>query len=285
MTSARTATTAEVAAALGLRPATVQGYARNGRIPFDTTPGGHRRFDVDEVRAVLDLRRSTPAAPPAAMSMAIDGELEQGKRGKTTALDGLRGAILRGDMVPGQRLVEAELVELLGVTRASVRSAIDDLVADGLIERIHQRGARVRRVSVETAVEILECRRALEALIAAKAAERATDEDIARLRAQGELLSNAVRDGELAKYSALNHELHAMLADIAGQRTAADVIGRLNAQIVRHQFQLSQRPGWPKISLGEHLAIVDAVASRDPAAAEQAMRTHLADVITKLQGD
>src|SRR6266700_28740 len=232
MTLARTATTAEVAAALGLRPATVQGYARNGRIPFD----------------------------------------------------GLRGAILRGDMVPGQRLVEAELVELLGVTRASVRSAIDDLVADGLIERIHQRGARVRRVSVETAVEILECRRALEALIAAKAAERATDEDIARLRAHGELLSNAVRDGELAKYSALNHELHAMLADIAGQRTAADLIGRLNAQIVRHQFQLSQRPGWPKISLGEHLAIVDAVASRDPAAAEQAMRDHLADVITKLQG-
>jgi|SRR5712691_6237516 len=281
MTSARTATTAEVAAALGLRPATVQGYARNGRIPFDTTPGGHRRFDVDEVRAVLDLCRSTPAAP----AMAIDGELEQGKRGKTTALDGLRGAILRGDMVPGQRLVEAELVELLGVTRASVRSAIDDLVADGLIERIHQRGARVRRVSVETAVEILECRRALEALIAAKAAERATDEDIARLRAHGELLSIAVRDGELAKYSALNHELHAMLADIAGQRTAADVIGRLNAQIVRHQFQLSQRPGWPKISLGEHLAIVDAVASRDPAAAEQAMRNHLADVITKLQGD
>jgi len=283
MTSVRTATTAEVAAALGLRPATVQGYARNGRIPFDTTPGGHRRFDVDEVRAVLDLRRSTPAAPPAAM--AIDGELERGKRGRTTALDGLRGAILRGDMVPGQRLVEAELVELLGVTRASVRSAIDDLVAGGLIERIHNRGARVRRVSVETAVEILECRRALEALIAAKAAERATDEDIARLRAHGELLSNAVRDGELAKYSALNHELHAMLADIAGQRTAADVIGRLNAQIVRHQFQLSQRPGWPKISLGEHLAIVDAVASRDPAAAEQAMRDHLADVITKLQGD
>jgi DNA-binding GntR family transcriptional regulator len=283
MTSARTATTAAVAAALGLRPATVQGYARNGRIPFDTTPGGHRRFDVDEVRAVLDLRRNTPAASPA--SMAIDGELERGKRGKTTALDGLRGAILRGDMVPGQRLVEAELVELLGVTRASARSAIDDLVADGLIERIHNKGARVRRVSVETAVEILECRRALEALIAAKAAERATDEDIARLRAHGELLSNAIRDGELTKYSALNHELHAMLADIAGQRTAADVIGRLNAQIVRHQFQLSQRPGWPKISLGEHLAIVDAVASRDPAAAEQAMRSHLADVITKLQSD
>jgi len=64
MTAPRAASTADVAAALGLRPATVQMYARNGRIPFDTTPGGHRRFDVDEVRAALDLRPSAPVAPP-----------------------------------------------------------------------------------------------------------------------------------------------------------------------------------------------------------------------------
>ena len=60
--------TAEVAEALGLRPATVQQYARNGRVPFDTTPGGHRRFDIDEVRAALDARRDPrprPAGPLA----------------------------------------------------------------------------------------------------------------------------------------------------------------------------------------------------------------------------
>jgi hypothetical protein len=54
-----------------------------------------------------------------------------------------------------------------------------------------------------------------------------------------------VRDGEPLKYSSLNHELHTALADIAGQLTAADLIGKLNAQIVRHQFQLSLRPGRP----------------------------------------
>jgi DNA-binding GntR family transcriptional regulator len=157
------------------------------------------------------------------------------------------------------------------------------VVADGLAERVHNRGARVRRVSPEQAVEILECRKVLEGLIAAKAAERATPEDVARLRAHGKPLSRAVRDGEMARYSSLNHELHAMLAEIAGQSTAADLIGRLNAQIVRHQFQLSQRAGWPKISLGEHLAIIDAVASADPAAAERAMHSHLSTVITALR--
>jgi len=64
MNSPRTATTAEVAVAIGLRPATVQMYARNGRIPFDTTPGGHRRFDLEEVRTALEVRLNAPVAPP-----------------------------------------------------------------------------------------------------------------------------------------------------------------------------------------------------------------------------
>jgi excisionase family DNA binding protein len=63
MVTRRTCTTANVAAALGLRPATVQMYARNGRIPFDTTPGGHRRFDIEEVRDALDVRRRMVAPP------------------------------------------------------------------------------------------------------------------------------------------------------------------------------------------------------------------------------
>jgi excisionase family DNA binding protein len=58
----RTATTSEVAVALGLAPATVQKYARDRRIPFDLTPGGHRRFDVEEVRAVLSMSADAKVA-------------------------------------------------------------------------------------------------------------------------------------------------------------------------------------------------------------------------------
>lgn len=56
----RVSSTGQVAAALNLVPATVQAYARNGRIPFDATPGGHRRFDIEEVRAVLAAKAETP---------------------------------------------------------------------------------------------------------------------------------------------------------------------------------------------------------------------------------
>ena len=129
-----------------------------------------------------------------------------GAIGRRLAVERLRQAILAGEMAPGQRLVEEELAGMLGVTRASLRAALFDLAADGLVERIPNRGARVRAVTLDEAVAITECRMALEGLCAAKAAERVTEPDAARLRQLGEEMQRCVADGELLRYSALNHE-------------------------------------------------------------------------------
>src|SRR5437588_7858821 len=107
-------------------------------------------------------------------------------------------------MAPGQRLVEEELAGVLGVTRASVRAALFDLVAEGLVERIPNRGARVRVITVDEAVAITECRMALEGLCAAKAAERVSELQAARLQQLGKEMGRSVADGEPLKYSALN---------------------------------------------------------------------------------
>jgi DNA-binding GntR family transcriptional regulator len=168
------------------------------------------------------------------------------------------------------------------VTRASLRAALFDLAAEGLVERIPNRGARVRAVTVDEAVAITECRMALEGLCAAKAADRVTGPEAARLRQIGEEMERSVADGELLKYSALNHELHRLVREISGQAVAASLLERLNGQLVRHQFQLSLRPGRPQASLPEHLAIIAAVAGRRPAEAEEAIRRHLRGVITAL---
>jgi DNA-binding GntR family transcriptional regulator len=205
-----------------------------------------------------------------------------GAAGRQQAGERLRQAILAGDMAPGQRLVEEELAAMLGVTRASLRAALFDLTADGLAERIPNRGARVRAVTVAEAVAITECRMALEGLCAAKAAERITDPEATRLRQLGGQLERAVADGEPLKYSALNHELHRLVREMSGQAVAAALLERLNGQLVRHQFQLSLRPGRPQASLGEHLAIIAAIAARQPAEAEEATRRHLHSVITAL---
>jgi DNA-binding GntR family transcriptional regulator len=217
------------------------------------------------------MPRPTPGGPQA------------GEPARTHALAALRQAILAGDVAPGQRLVEEELASLLGVTRASLRAALIDLTAEGLVERVPNRGARVRVVSPAEAVAITECRIALEALCAVKAAQNVTDDEAARLRELGKNLALAVAEGNPLKYSELNRELHRQVGVISRQAVAVSLLERLHAQFVRHQFQLALRPGRPEKSLPEHLAIVDAIADRRPDDAEQAVRRHLASVIEALR--
>jgi len=194
----------------------------------------------------------------------------------------LRTAITDGELAPGARLVEADLVELFGVSRSNVRLAIDALAADGLVERIPNRGTRVRVVSTEEAVAITEARMVLEALIARKAAERVTDDDVARLRAQVGLMRDAVEAGDLLTYSALIQQLHGLIRDLADQPVATGLVDRLQAQLVRHQFRLSLRPGRPQVSLSGLTALVDAIADRDPDRAEAAATAHFTSVIAAL---
>jgi DNA-binding GntR family transcriptional regulator len=219
------------------------------------------------------------AAGPAAASM---GTLLAGEEGRQHAVARLRQAIVTGDMAPGQRLVEEELAGTFEVTRASLRQALIDLTADGLVERIPNRGARVRVITRDEAVAITECRMVLEGLCAAKAAERVTAEQARQLGQLSDDLKAAVGNGEPVRYSELNRQLHRLVIDISGQETAADLIARLNGQLVRHQFRLSLRPGRPQQSLPEHLAIIAAIIAKDPARAEEAARDHLRSVISAL---
>lgn len=197
--------------------------------------------------------------------------------------EAMREAILSGEFAPGQRLVEADLCDRFATTRGNVRAALADLAAEGLVERIQNKGARVRVVSLDEAIEITECRMVLEGLCAAKAAERAGDADIAELRRLGEKLRAELESGDLLAYSDLGHRLHERIRAVAGQGTAAATLERLRAQLVRYQFRLALQPGRPKIALEEHLRVVEAIGARDPAAAEAAMREHLCNVIEALR--
>jgi DNA-binding GntR family transcriptional regulator len=194
----------------------------------------------------------------------------------------IRAELLTGELAPGQRLVEAELAVLLGASRGAVRQALIDLTHEGLVERIANVGARVRVVTVAEAVQITEVRIALEGLCAAKAAELVTADDVTTLRELGHEMETAVTTGEVVRYSQLNQQLHVGVITLAKQDIAAEVLTRLRARNVRHQFRLAFRPGRPQTSLPEHLAIINAICRRDPAAAEAAMRGHLAGVLAAL---
>ena len=213
---------------------------------------------------------------------AVDTSLRSGTQGRRIAEQLLRTDIAQGVVAPGQRLVEAELSERYLVTRSSARLAIDALVGDGLVERIANRGARVRSISADEAIAIMECRMVLDGLLCAKAAGLATADDRFLLLRNRDEMRRAVADGELLRYSELIQRHHALVRDSAHQATAVGLVERLQAQIVRLQFQLSLRPRRAQQSLIELDLVVEAIVAGDSAGAERAGRRHFEGVIAAL---
>ena len=195
----------------------------------------------------------------------------------------MRRIIRSGELGPGERLVETDLAQRLGLGRNAIRTSLARLEQDGLVERTAFRGARVRVIDEEEAVEILEARGALEGVAARYAAQRASPQDVDALRSIVMQMTELLAAGDLLGMSELNARLHGRIVDIANLPRVARLIDDLNAQNVRHQFRTVLAPGRPSQSLREHGAIVDAIASGNATDAEDAMRTHISNVIRTLQ--
>lgn len=195
----------------------------------------------------------------------------------------MRRIIRSGELGPGERLVETDLAQRLGLGRNAIRTSLARLEQDGLVERTAFRGARVRVIDEEEAVEILEARGALEGVTASYAAQRASPQDVDALRSIVMQMTELLGAGDLLGMSELNARLHGRIIDIANLPRVARLIDDLNAQNVRHQFRTVLAPGRPSQSMREHGAIVAAIASGNATDAEDAMRTHISNVIRTLQ--
>jgi DNA-binding GntR family transcriptional regulator len=197
--------------------------------------------------------------------------------------DALREAIVRGDIAPGARLVESDISGTFEMSRGAVRTALVRLEQEGLVVREPHRGAQVRKVSDDEAVEILQARAVLEGLAVRQTAERIDDVGAARIEAclarQRELLEL----GDLLGASDANADLHAALLELSGHGTALRLIRALNSQSVRYQYRTILIPGRSAASVAEHAAIVETVVAGRPEEAEAAMRTHLFNVAQAVQ--
>jgi DNA-binding GntR family transcriptional regulator len=195
----------------------------------------------------------------------------------------LHQAILRGQLQPNERLIEMDLAKSFGVGRAAIRTALARLDQEGLVEHEPNRGARVRAISEQEAIEILEARAVLEGLIARYAALNASEADIVAVREHCVTMEDRYASGDLLGVSELNSQFHAMLKQIANHATVQRLLERLQPHHVRYQYRTILVPGRAQHSLAEHTAIVEAIANHDPQAAELAMRTHLTHVVEALR--
>jgi DNA-binding GntR family transcriptional regulator len=190
----------------------------------------------------------------------------------------LHAAIVAGELSPGERLIEEELADRLGLSRGAVRGAILRLGHEGLVVRERNRGARVRRFTPDEAIEILEARAALESLAAGYAALRRTEPEARELE---QLIADMERlhaEGELLAMSERNAVLHRRILEISRHDVARDICSRLHSQVVRFQFRTVLAPGRPAKSIVEHGRIVAAIVAGDRDGAEDAMHAHLTNV-------
>lgn len=197
---------------------------------------------------------------------------------KGSVTDLIRHGIIANDLAPGQRLVEAELAKLLGASRAAIRFALTDLVHEGLVERIANRGARVRAIGLEEALQIVEVRMAIESLCAAKAARNITDKEIVALRKLGQQLKELGETGDVSGFVRIPNRIFESVMGIADQPVAQDVLARLRARNACHRYRLTYRLGRVKASLPFWLERIEAICKRDPEAAERAVQRHSQNV-------
>lgn len=181
--------------------------------------------------------------------------------------------------MPSQRLVESGLASSLGVGRAAVRTAIARLAQERLVERLPNRGARVRRVPDKEVVEVLEIRMALECLVARHAALNASPDDLRRIDKILADMEACGRADDVQGYAKTNVAFHGELLRIARHETVA----RLLDSLLSNGFQLQRMvtTTHPFARLKEHHRIAEAVRANDPEAAEHAMHVHLSGVIER----
>jgi DNA-binding GntR family transcriptional regulator len=191
------------------------------------------------------------------------------------AYDQLVSILLSGRYTPNTRLTEAELTQLLNVSRGTIRSVLVRAAQEGYVTSEVNRGVRTRLFSVADAADILEAREIIEGALAAKAAERATPEERDGMRATVDAMGQAQADGDQNVYSELNRRFHRQIREAAHQETLARFFDALLYPLVMRQYRNLETPHPRTGSLEEHQAILSAIITRNPEAASAAMRGHI----------
>lgn len=202
-------------------------------------------------------------------------KLDSYKPLRELVFEALREAILKGQLAPGERLMEIQLAEELGVSRTPVREAIRKLELEGLVLMVPRKGAYVASFSMKDVVEVFEIRAALEGLAAALAAERITDQELEELERQLVKSSELINLADLEGMVEVDTGFHQILYQSSRNQRLAQIINNLREQIQRFRQTSLSYPGRMKDALGEHREIVDAISARDPELARKLAQDHI----------
>lgn len=189
--------------------------------------------------------------------------------------ESLRDAIINQVLKPGERLMETDLAEEMGVSRTPVREAIRKLEQEGYVIMIPRKGAYVAGLSIKDIHEVFEIRGALEALAAGLAAERATQEEIEEMERNIVLEASHFESSDLIKTIEVDTKFHELIFKASKNDRLLSMINNLREQVQRFRTTTLAVSGRMKFALEEHRRIVEAIAARDVQLAQQMAKEHI----------
>ena len=187
----------------------------------------------------------------------------------------LRAALVSGRMVPGVTYSVPALAEQFGVSATPVREAMLDLVNEGIVAPVPNKGYRVVELSDAELDQISQLRRLLEVPTVGELAGSLTPSILKRLRSLARQVREAALDGDVVAYVEADRELHLALLGASGNPRLVDLVGRLRDQSRLYGLEQLAADGVLVESADEHLALIEALQSGDRRAAEQVMAHHL----------
>lgn len=193
-----------------------------------------------------------------------------------TVYEALREAIIKQVLKPGERLMETELAEEMGVSRTPVREAMRKLELEDYVEMIPRKGTYVSGLSIKDVNNLFEIRGALETLAAGLAAKRATQVEIAEMRKNLQEETHLFETSDVLKMIEFDTCFHEIIYSAARNVRLQNMIKDLRDQIQRFRTTSLAVPGRMKFALAEHHKIVEAIALGDVQEAERVTRAHLA---------
>lgn len=187
----------------------------------------------------------------------------------------LRQAILTGELKPGERLMEIHLANKLGVSRTPIREAIRKLELEGLVTMIPRRGAEVAQITEKSMNDVLEVRRALDALCVELACDRITEGELGQLKAACEAFEAAVKTKDTKKIAHADVALHDIIVCATGNQRLIQLVNNLSEQMYRYRFEYIKDGSQHERLVEEHRVIYQSIVQKDKETASQAAKTHI----------
>jgi DNA-binding GntR family transcriptional regulator len=187
----------------------------------------------------------------------------------------LRKAILTGELKPGERLMEIHLADKLGVSRTPIREAIRKLELEGLVTMIPRRGAEVAQITEKSMNDVLEIRRAVDALCAELACDRITKEELENLKCACDVFAQAVATKDIQKIAEADVELHDIIVQATGNSRLVQLVNNLSEQMYRYRFEYIKDYTQHEKLVEEHRIIYESIVKKDKQTASAAAKMHI----------